>query len=415
MGLLPNITLMHSLLAQNSDPIRKRHLNSLTEPNKKDPIRIVALSTTTDFIFLLFTEILRFGASPDYMRIDAPEQVAEVARRGAWDLIIGLWNSFEFAAAAAALVLRQSDFNLWSFTLMNYGRATMLVFIPKSDPATIREGERLVTALDRLFRGFHTEAATSARLRSNPLVDLAVESGQFYLANVVVAHELNDLLTVILGCGEVLLSRLTHSWSGARYAEEVLAAATRAKALAANLLESGQRYTSIAADAGYVIAGSRGVLRTLAGENLALTIRMSPDPTVVTMERHRLEKLIADIVVHARLAMPGGGLLELSVSRIDLPAEGPFLLSAPGQYASIAFGYKPKHSQTPGTETPSPVVLVSRRKASEIGLSSIYTLLMEAGGRLAVAQEASRIVALVVLLPLAGMRGPTKTSQPESQ
>ena len=388
-------------------------MNSLTEHNPINSIRVIALSTTTDFIFLLFTEILRFGANPDYRRIDLPEQVDEVVREGAWDLIIGLWNGFEFAAAAAASVIRQSESNLWSFTLMNYGRATMLVLIPKSDPATIRECERLVTVVDRLFRGFRAQAAASTRVRSNPLVDLAVESGQFYLANVVVAHELNDLLTVILGCGEVLLGKLAHSRPGARYAEEVLAAATRAKALAANLMESGQRYTSITADAGYVIAGSRGVLRTLAGENLALTIRISPDPAVVAMERRQLEKLIADIVVHARLAMPAGGLLELSVSRIDLPAEGPFLLMPPGQYASIVFSYKPSDSGISGAETPSPMVLVSRRGASEIGLSSIYSLLMHAGGRLAVAKESSQITAVVVLLPLAGLRGPTKRSQPE--
>jgi signal transduction histidine kinase len=404
---------MHSLLAQTSGSIRTRHLNSLTEPNKKDSIRVVALSTTTDFIFLLFTEILRFGASPDYMRIDAPEQVAEAVREGAWDLIIGLWNGFEFAAAAAALVLRQSDSNLWSFTLMNYGRATMLVLTPKSDPATIRECERLVTDLDRLFRGFHAQAAASARLRSNPLVDLAVESGQFYLANMVVAHELNDLLTVILGCGEVLLGKVAHSRSGTRYAEEILVAAKSAKALAANLMESGQPYTSLTADAGSVIAGCRGVLRSLAGENLALSIRISPVPAVVAMERRHLEKLIADIVVHARLAMPSGGLLELSASRIDLPAEGPFLLSPPGQYASIAFNYKPKDSETPGTEAPSPLVLVSKPSASEIGLSGIYALLMQAGGRLAVAKKSSQIAAVVVLLPLADLRGPTKRSQPE--
>ncbi len=388
-------------------------MNSLTEPNKKDSIRIVALSTTTDFIFLLFTEILRFGANPDYRRIDAPEQVAEVVREGTWDLIVGLWNGFQSPAAAAALVLRQSDSNLWSFTLMNYGRATMLALIPKSDPATIRECERLVTALDGLFRGFHAQSAASTRLRSNPLVDLAVESGQFYLANVVVAHELNDLLTVILGCGEVLLGKLAHSRSGARYAEEILSVATRAKALAANLMESGQRYTSVAADAGYVIAGSRSVLRTLAGENLALTIRMSPDPAVVAMERRQFEKLIADIVVHARLAMPAGGLLELFVSRIDLPAEGPFLLLPPGQYASIAFSYKPKDSETPGTEAPSPMVLVSKPSASELGLSSIHALLMQAGGRLAVAKKSSQITAVEVLLPLAGSRDPIKRSRRE--
>jgi hypothetical protein len=46
----------------------------------------------------------------------------------------------------------------------------------------------------------------------------------------------------------------------------------------------------------------------MGGSKLALTINLTPEPAEVLIDKHALESILCDVVLHARLAMPRGRL-----------------------------------------------------------------------------------------------------------
>ena len=135
-----------------------------------------------------------------------------------------------------------------------------------------------------------------------------------------VAHDFNNILTVIQGHASLLGAgaKLTGVW--ARSAQQIGQAAERATGLTRQLLAFSRRQVMKlrCLDMNQVVSNMNDMLARLLGEDIALQISHSGQPALVQADSSMLEQVLLNLAVNARDAMPKGGQLALRISVVEL-------------------------------------------------------------------------------------------------
>ena len=363
-----------------------------------DTPRALIVSATADLALLMFDEAVHSGCIPDYMRIETPDGMKEALRSRPWDLLVGGWTEAWFAAHAAQVVLEES-IEIRSLSIVNYRSATLLFVIPWHS-LDVGQVSWLAASIDRLFRELSASAVGEAETTSIPSVSLGLWTSLAvrHSEAAEVASGLNNLLTVILGCAEVLVAKLANDRRGIQYMTELTAAAKSAELLAADLMLLSRTASLARNDCETTIVIIRRILTAMAGPGLVTTIRITSNSTFVPISRRELETLCAEIVTRiGERAAQSGGKLEILVADPAVPfeAESP-LISGPSTQLNFVFTAS---ESVPDAGTDSSRGIVSRKEAGDLGLSVAYRILESAGGRLVIRQWATG-VAYIVVLPL---------------
>jgi PAS domain S-box-containing protein len=135
------------------------------------------------------------------------------------------------------------------------------------------------------------------------------------------AHDLNNVLTVVIGHAE-MLQRLRRDEPTAKHATAILDAAQRAAGLSRRVLafvrpRSMRREPTSVAD---ILENLRMLLAVLLGDRIELELRIAEEDTTVLAARDALEQIIINLAVNARDALEGLGRVEVHV---DLVASDP--------------------------------------------------------------------------------------------
>ena len=358
------------------------------------------MSPSLDFILLLLSGILRFGCTPDHKKIERPGQLAEIAEDSSWDVVAGIWPDCHDAAAMAALLIGGPGGDLRLVKYKNYGGPTLVVATRRAYPALDAHSDRLAVTLDQILKEFHEKAkvhGSEPPPHAVPAQSPRPERVAVPQSNQALAHDLNNLLTVILCCGEVLADKIEGDESGASYLRDLLTATVRAERLAARFLDPG---VPDVLDVAAVLAESRGMLRTMGGSKLAVTISMTPDPVQVLIDKRGFESIVCDIVLHARLAMPAGGWVRVGVSPAEIRPDSALPLQ-PGSYAKITFDYSP---QVATSMPPLNSLPTTRETVLETGLSRAFLQVESASGRMFIHRDSGQVTNVTIYLVLAGLR-----------
>ncbi|MBD3349420.1 MAG: response regulator, partial [Candidatus Eisenbacteria bacterium] len=134
-----------------------------------------------------------------------------------------------------------------------------------------------------------------------------------------VAHDFNNLLTVISGYTE-LLSRSAEDARVSAHAEQIRGAAERAADLTQQLLAFSrqQPLQPRVVEANSAITSMNALLRRLIGEDIALSVHLSPDAGRIRVDPAQIEQVVMNLAVNARDAMPEGGALTLRTEHVVL-------------------------------------------------------------------------------------------------
>ncbi len=137
-----------------------------------------------------------------------------------------------------------------------------------------------------------------------------------------VAHDFNNLLTVIRGFSELLLAELPAGGRTHRFVEEIANAGARGSELTRQLLAYSQRQDTQLErlSLNSVITEMRSLLHTMAGGTSRLEIKLSQVEEPVAGDRAQIGRLLMNLVVNARDAMPDGGVIRIETSQ--RPADG---------------------------------------------------------------------------------------------
>lgn len=164
-----------------------------------------------------------------------------------------------------------------------------------------------------------------------------VDSLGYHTASVV--HDLSNLLMPILYVSESLSNELRQTPRIAELAEEIRFASERAVALVRRLnaprpsKSNDPSRSSIAV----VLSDMRALIQRAVGEGIEVVFALDPRCREVASDREELERVILNLVVNARDAMPESGRLtvESKLVRLEAHEARARRCSGPGSYAAI--------------------------------------------------------------------------------
>jgi signal transduction histidine kinase/ActR/RegA family two-component response regulator len=156
-----------------------------------------------------------------------------------------------------------------------------------------------------------------------------------------VAHEVNNMMTVVLGFADLMLGSGTLPAEQRGDAEEIRRAAERVGAITRQLLAFSRRQLlqPEVLDLKSVVEGAAQLLRPLLPADIVLDTRFGPGVPGVLADRVQLEQVLVNLAFNARDAMPLGGRLVFCTGRLHQSAGAASPLSdvalPPGDYATM--------------------------------------------------------------------------------
>jgi len=137
-----------------------------------------------------------------------------------------------------------------------------------------------------------------------------------------VAHDFNNILTVIQGHAELQLSVGNPGESLRDSLSEISHAANRAASLTRQLLAFSrkQMLRPCALDLHESLENLAKMLRRIIGEDIQLTIRCRENLPLVLVDPVNFEQVVINLAVNARDAMPRGGPLTITAERVQIDA-----------------------------------------------------------------------------------------------
>lgn len=135
-----------------------------------------------------------------------------------------------------------------------------------------------------------------------------------------VAHDFNNILTVIHGHASMLLMRLGEGNPSAKSASEIAASADRAANLVRQLLAFSRKqllqFRNV--ELGEVIRSVSGMLYQLVGERITLELQCAANVAPIFADRGMIEQVIVNLALNARDALPRGGRILLGSRAVCL-------------------------------------------------------------------------------------------------
>jgi two-component system cell cycle sensor histidine kinase/response regulator CckA len=222
-----------------------------------------------------------------------------------------------------------------------------------------------------------------------------------------VAHDFNNLVTVILGFSELLLADLGPDDPRRADIAGIHKAGTRAAGLTRQLLAFSRKQIiePTLLDLNVVMADMRAMLGRLIEEDVKVVLSLGPGPTFVIADRGQVEQIVMNLAVNARDAMPGGGTLTIETAHAELDE----------RYASTHPSVKPgSHVVVKVTDTGTGMTPQVQARLFEpffttkepgrgtgLGLATVHGIVGRSGGSVDVDSEVGKGTTFTVYFPRA--------------
>lgn len=211
------------------------------------------------------------------------------------------------------------------------------------------------------------------------------------------AHDLNNLMTLVTGYGDLVRPLLPPGTAAAGLTADLGQVATRAAAVARRLVALGRPTPAAVVDLNAAVTDAVPLARRVIGPGAELAVRLDSDAGRVRIDPRELEQVIVNLVANARDAMPHGGAVTIRTSRPpaaagrDPPAgRGPEVrLTVADTGAGIDAATRARLFEPYFTTKPP-------GRGTGLGLTTVKSVVSRAGGRVSVESEPGRGTAVHV-------------------
>jgi len=221
-----------------------------------------------------------------------------------------------------------------------------------------------------------------------------------------VAHDLNNLLTPILGYSEMLLKRIREPGKSRQYIDVIHHAALKSRELVRQLLafSSRQSLELRTIDLNEVIRDFEKLLRRTIRADIDIRYHLHEQPLPMRGDASQLEQIVMNLAVNAEDAMPAGGklIMETSVLVVKKGQEKYFEGLAAGSYAllTVRDTGEGMEQQTLNHLFEPFYTTKPKGKGTGLGLSTVYGIVRQHGGIIQVSSERGAGTCIKILLPI---------------
>ena len=228
----------------------------------------------------------------------------------------------------------------------------------------------------------------------------------------VMAHDFNNLVTVMRGCVDLLMDESDPVDVKHEVLANLSSTTDRASDLTRQLLDlRGQsRGDSRVVDLVVFVEALAGMIRQLVGERIKLTLTDLTEPAFVRVDPTRLEHAILNLAANARDAMPDGGQLaiDVAIERANSGSMGPGHRLAGGDCVALTV-------RDTGTGMDDGALArvfepyfstKGRGRGTGLGLASVYGTVQDSGGDIRIESAPGAGTTVRILLPRVADHGP---------
>jgi len=221
-----------------------------------------------------------------------------------------------------------------------------------------------------------------------------------------IAHDFNNLLTVINSYSDMLLFETELSSPLQRTGlTAIREAGQQAAALTRQLLAFSRQQVlePKVLDLNEIVPKTMKLVRRLIGENITLNMSMDPALGRVKADPGQIEQVIMNLAVNARDAMPQGGQLAIETTNVQLNDTSLSHQDAlsPGPYVMLAIRDTGcgMDADTQARMFEPFFTTKELGRGTGLGLSTVYGIVKQSGGRLAVSSKVGQGSIFRIYLP----------------
>jgi nitrogen-specific signal transduction histidine kinase/ActR/RegA family two-component response regulator len=221
-----------------------------------------------------------------------------------------------------------------------------------------------------------------------------------------VAHDFKNLLTIIRCYSEIIQTQLSAESPVQELAREIDQAVERAAPLTQQLLAFSRKQLlePKLLNLNAVVTATAKMLQRFIGEDIELQTVLEPALERVKVDPGQIEQVVMNLAVNARDAMPQGGKLTIRTANanLDVAYTQAHAELRPGPYAMLAVSdtgigmdeATKAHIFEPFFTTKGP------GKGTGLGLATVFGIVKQSNGHIAVDSEPGRGTTFKVLLPV---------------
>ncbi|MBL9137471.1 MAG: response regulator [Verrucomicrobiales bacterium] len=231
-----------------------------------------------------------------------------------------------------------------------------------------------------------------------------------------VAHDFNNILTVIQGSAHLLLHLGTHTGEGRELLQQIIGASERAAMLTNQLLVFSRRQVMNRGpvNPNVLVTDLAKMIERMIGESIHVCTDCSASIPSVFADRLMLEQALLNLAVNARDAMPSGGTLRISTSvrTINDPADCRNPQANTGSYVALTVsdtGHGIPDAILPRIFDPF-FTTKEIGKGTGLGLAAVHGIARQHGGWVEVTTAIGQGTRFAILLPSSG---PMSADSPE--
>ena len=204
-----------------------------------------------------------------------------------------------------------------------------------------------------------------------------------------VAHDFNNMLTAIGGYTALALE---HAETGSTLRgdlDEIRKATDRAALLTRQLLAFSRKQVLMPEllNLNGVVLELESMLRPLIGEDVALTTQLDPALGPIEADPGQLHQVVMNLVVNARDALPNGGGITIATANCDVGENDDSI--EPGHYVTLTVRDTGQGIDEPTLRQIFEPFFTTKEagKGTGLGLATVYGIVKQSGGYVAVESE----------------------------
>ena len=291
-----------------------------------DELRVLLIEDSDDDAALILRALRKGGYNPVHTRVESGEALQSALNEREWDLILSDYSMPGFNGLEALRMVKE------------HGSGQPFILVSGAvgeETATLmmREGARDYVMKDKLARlvpAIQRELAETRERRARQTREkmLQAQLNQSQKMEAIgtlaggVAHDFNNILTVIRGYTELALRQLQPEQPGYSELQGIREAAQRSSELTHQLLTFArkEKVSPQVVDLNRTVEGILGMLKRLIGERLDFKWLPGRRLWPVKIDPRQMDQILANLCVNARDAIDGEGRIAIETHNMVLDA-----------------------------------------------------------------------------------------------